>query len=266
MPNHVTNQITFKNLSIDEQIKILLENIDSKLNLDFNKTVFMPPELHIEESTYTYMGLALINKKYIKGFSFKSYEEVKQDFDTLSIEIQEKILKLGKQASINLEKYGVISWYDFAKREWGTKWNAYNFYILDIPYFENGEISKLKKLLKKLDSITFQFNTAWSCPLGWLSSFAKRYPNLDFEVKFFDEDLGRNCGIINFSNGKILSKETDSCHTIDINWTEFAFYLKYGFDAIPESYGYNSDWVYSEEVEENYREKQEMKRKLDNFD
>lgn len=74
-----------------------------------------------------------------------------------------------------------FDWYQFHTNYWGTKWNAYDGYT---------RIGKTQ--------ITFIFSTAWSIP-------GKIYEKLftwcddqgfDVEVKYADEDLGSNCGVI----------------------------------------------------------------------
>ncbi len=50
----------------------------------------------------------------------------------------------------NLEKFGFKNWYEFQVARWGTKWNAYEIHTLD----------------DEPDTLTIQFDTAWSPPVG----------------------------------------------------------------------------------------------------
>jgi hypothetical protein len=50
----------------------------------------------------------------------------------------------------NLEKFGFTNWYDFQVTRWGTKWDAYEVHALD----------------DEADTLTLQFDTAWSPPVG----------------------------------------------------------------------------------------------------
>ena len=63
---------------------------------------------------------------------------------------------------------------------WGTKWDAY-----EVIHNEDG----------------FIFDTAWSHPAPVIKKMSKMYPNLTFEIKFVDEDLGYNMGHYIIKNG-----------------------------------------------------------------
>ena len=74
-----------------------------------------------------------------------------------------------------------FNWYSWHIDYWGTKWGAYDGYTL---------IGK--------SWIKFVFSTAWSLAYPIISKLALMGYN--FEVKYADEDLGSNCGIITYSN------------------------------------------------------------------
>lgn len=76
-----------------------------------------------------------------------------------------------------------FDWYEFHTRYWGTKWNAYDGYT---------KIGATQ--------LTFAFNTAWSIPdkvyeklFAWCDE-----QGYDVEIRYADEDIGSNCGIISF--------------------------------------------------------------------
>lgn len=64
-------------------------------------------------------------------------------------------------------------WYAWRIEHWGTKWNSAEAYRTAYGY---------------------DFETAWSTPLEAMMKLGAMFPDLTFEVKFADEDLGYNCG------------------------------------------------------------------------
>lgn len=73
-----------------------------------------------------------------------------------------------------------FNWYDWRCTYWGTKWNAYDGYTI---------IGKTQ--------LTFVFSTAWCIPDKVYEQLCKWGYNL--EIRFADEDIGSNCGIIKFN-------------------------------------------------------------------
>jgi hypothetical protein len=71
-------------------------------------------------------------------------------------------------------------WYNWRIENWGTKWNSSEIYV-----FDEG----------------FTFNTAWSTPFNLLVGLSKKYPNVEFNVRFSDEDFGYNVGEFTLLNG-----------------------------------------------------------------
>lgn len=73
-----------------------------------------------------------------------------------------------------------FDWYTWHNKYWGTKWGAYDGYV---------KIGTSK--------ITFVFSTAWSAPFPIYRKLAEDYP-FRFQVRYADEDIGSNCGIIEY--------------------------------------------------------------------
>jgi len=82
--------------------------------------------------------------------------------------------------------YGANNWYDWAIRNWGTKWDA------------DGEL-----LTNKKDRLSYTFMTAWSPPIYWLISVSEMYPNLSFKL-YADEEAGFFKGYVDIKGGKII--------------------------------------------------------------
>lgn len=82
-----------------------------------------------------------------------------------------------RKRTANKIKYGYRDWYDFAVNKWGTKWDY------------NGVIIK---------GNTIEFETAWNIPSGIYEEISKTIPII---VAYADEDIGCNCGLVEFLNG-----------------------------------------------------------------
>lgn len=71
-------------------------------------------------------------------------------------------------------------WYKWRNKYWGTKWGAYDCY------------SKVGK-----SYVTFVFSTAWSMPYPVIERL--HLMGYEFELRYADEDIGSNCGILMYS-------------------------------------------------------------------
>jgi hypothetical protein len=80
-----------------------------------------------------------------------------------------------------ISKYGYDNWYDWRYENWGTKWNSDEVHICD-------------------NEITF--NTAWCNPMALLVALSRKYPKIQFDIKFSDEDFGYNVGTYILKNGE----------------------------------------------------------------
>lgn len=97
-----------------------------------------------------------------------------------------------------LREHGVSNWYDFAVKNWGTKWNAYDIVV-------NAEEP----------SITF--DTAWSPPTPIIEKLSECFPSIKIIHKYFDEGHGfwgtatYEKGTIIDENPSIESERRDLC-------------------------------------------------------
>lgn len=87
------------------------------------------------------------------------------------------------------EKYGFDSWYDWSLANWGTKWNAHSSY-----YEVRGA------------TLVFWYNTAWATPHEFHLALSKKFPDLTFTVEFADEEIGYNCGTLEYKDGEYTEK------------------------------------------------------------
>ncbi len=98
---------------------------------------------------------------------------------------------------------------DFARDVWGTKWNACR------PKHD-------------LEAGTAEFETAWSFPEPILMKLSQRFPDTPIHVQYADEDIGSNCGELNFLGGAATARNEagnwNSMSPEDRNrWTAFAY-------------------------------------------
>lgn len=104
-------------------------------------------------------------------------EDYKWDEETLKWRLETAITEEQKAKYESLkESYGVETWYDWAIREWGTKWNACNSELVrDEP-----------------TSLLWRFETAWSAPEPILAAIAVKFPDLKvLSAHEFEGEEGR---------------------------------------------------------------------------
>lgn len=178
------------------RIDELLKSVKSAESvLDFNKIIPMPKSLEIEAGSRTNSGLKAY-KDFVYVYTFAGTEE--KDLLNISKEKEEIFLKarpdikrdeweLGRAAFQNEQKYGAATWYDWAVKNWGTKWSAYEAKI-------------------GVDN-TLTFLTAWSRAMPVIQKLAENFPDIRFEYSWADEDLGVNTGTAEFEDGEIIYDE-----------------------------------------------------------
>lgn len=131
---------------------------------------------------------------------------------------------------ISMPKSEEKHWYDWRIAHWNTKWNAYG-YTQGVDYAECSE---------------FNFLTAWSPPHPVIEKLAKMYPDLTFDHKWADEDIGYNCGENKYENGECIDQY------YPINRKEAVEYAASVMYAEPEDWGLKlnadgTDYIYDEE-------------------
>ena len=86
-------------------------------------------------------------------------------------------IALGSIAIDNYVRYGSKDWYDWSCANWGCKWDAGD---ADVKLHEN--------------ELFISFSTAWAMPEPVFIKLVEMFPNLHFEGRWADEDIGSNCG------------------------------------------------------------------------
>lgn len=183
MPNHVTNI-----LEANEEVLASLVNGE---RVDFGNV--LPCKLPNE-----------IGDVYSSAESAAKEElGIEKDYFKHTTDNHE-ILKQKDNMVENYQKTGYFHEMDFARKEWGTKWNAYN--------------SNIQK-----DQLIFQ--TAWSAPIKVIIALSKQFPNEEITLTYADEDIGNNCGRIIFNAGELISNNSltlkECCEVLNYDYEQY---------------------------------------------
>lgn len=217
MANYVSNelQVTAPDKKTYQDIRTLLKGEDSAV--DFNKVVPMPPELDIECGSVGSKGFKVV-KHLMESAPAGTLAKLENLFDEEQ-DLTSEEWNLGIAYYNNLIKYGYTTWYDWRNEYWGTKWNAMSADV----YGDN-----------------YAFETAWDTPTQVIVALSKMFPDAKFEVEFYDEDLGYNCGSYTCKNGRVVSEwcpdyvdAIEWLHEIDVISDEE---LEFFTDNLPKSH------------------------------
>lgn len=183
MPNYVRTRITFE-VSESKRKKILDFVKGDKSVFDFNKIIPCPES--IEKA---------VESSDVHEAAIKWMKET--PCDITDNEGLEKLLRKGsvfkaehvRTGINNLLRFKIYGWYDWKCKFWGTKWNACDPNIDDY-----GNII---------------FETAWSAPVPIYKALSQRFPEVEFNIVYADEDTGYNCGIIVAKGGELSLEQYD---------------------------------------------------------
>ena len=231
MPNHVVNKVILIGEKSElEAIVNAVRGSGEEQYFDFNKINPMPEILHTVTSP-----VKILTEKGIAKEKLEQEKAIKQN--PQRAEFLSHTHSITKQMQKEyLKKYGADNWYDWACNNWGTKWNCYD----QIP-------PEFGKEPDGRDNVTFIFSTAWSCPHPLIENLSMKYPNVIVRVRWSDEDVSYNIGVVRYLNGKILDQ------SIPAGGSKEAYELY--FEMHPESREYyrleGNEYVYDEDAEES---------------
>ena len=221
MPNHVTNRFTItgpRDARLAFKQAFLVEvrepGPDGQEQLsaefDFNRVIPMPVLIRATECSWTVdMGLLSLGRvdvsesfflpgktlegeierylsyPHVKAAGVSDYQGLKAWFREVAPDCEEK----ARAAIRAKEETGHSSWYSWSLANWGTKWNAYSFRLID----------------EDDDLLDFSIDTAWSPPEPIFEALATRpeCAELSIAIRSFDEGWMFACtGVI--SQGRYL--------------------------------------------------------------
>ena len=176
MPNHITNIVTVHG-ERDEIARMRSEiefvEKEDRAPIDFAKVVPQADDLNITSD-----GLVMMLENQFSRHATMS--KLIERIEKADLETVENFAK----GVVNLKKYGHASWYNWNTSNWGTKWNGYD--------------------QTDIGPNSFKFDTAWNHPTPIFEALIEKYPKLEFEVKYADEDIGNNLGHIIY--GKVATR------------------------------------------------------------
>lgn len=271
MPNHITNEIRVVGGTNKQRLAFIRSITNKRGLIDFNNITRMPKSMHIDESTDVEKMASAIAGVPMMDFFFDEVGTVEEVIAALRERGAKPgyIKKVKQQARLRIEnkrRYGFYSWYDWSREKWGTKWNAYS---VEMPVERKRQRVKRghkrrethvraysKRVFKKHlarhaasgAELVIRFETAWNCPEPIYVEMAKRFPHLELHIRYADEDMGSNCGMLRLAGGKLHPEEIapswrDQSAEERSKWMKFAFELRYPGDT-PQQHGMNDNYEY----------------------
>ena len=146
MPNHTINFVTVgTNTNVDEEILALQE---------------LKTDLNIKEGEFDFEGIIPMPEEIKKGATLGLDMETGEKVEHKDYALDGGVYKPKNPITRRylMMEYGADNWYDFACLHWGTKWNAYEF-----------------ELIQDEEHVLFvSFLTAWDSPRE-IAERIKRY-------------------------------------------------------------------------------------------
>lgn len=197
MPNYVYNTMKVSRNDIKKVFRTSInDNGVSELIVDFNMSVPMPEPLDIScfatshEPAYYFMSerctlaVSEVAKKFTNIGLFDVFfdtcgscsisdiaEQVEFRMRDMTDEVKQDFFQTGKRLIENKLNYGYCDWYSWRLDNWGTKWNAFEYKIVEDECDDNFVVAK--------------FETAWDAPTKWLRTLANN--NVTFSLEWIEE-------------------------------------------------------------------------------
>jgi hypothetical protein len=170
-----------------------------EIKFDFNRLIPMPDDAYYTESSSTAEhGYAIVTNDTTYLQNMLSYAWVKStSVDELLVELETmfpEIRALGQRVADNINNYGVRDGLEWARKNWGTKWNAYSIHDWtdgEMILWDADECSP-EGTRPTLYWTQIQFETAWCMPVPIIERLAALAKNhgATFDHWFSDEDGG----------------------------------------------------------------------------
>lgn len=145
----------------------------------------------ISEEDAKYMNLNVLELSFEKCVSRKNIQVyisyIKENY------ILKRYSRLGLFQNLT-ENNSDINEPDLLGFIWGTVSDAY------YPEVDLSEIELNNNIINNIYKIIYKFNTVWNYPYNWLITISQIFSNLEFEIKFSNEDDGYNMTYV-YKNG-----------------------------------------------------------------
>ncbi len=84
----------------------------------------------------------------------------------------------------NLQEHGAVDWYEWCIANWGTKWgDCSTHFVQECLVQEDSNEDNLKKVM-------LRFDTAWSPPIEGMDVIASKYPDIMFDLRYWEPGMG----------------------------------------------------------------------------
>ncbi len=129
MPNHVENRLIFTAPGhVLEAIRVFFRK-----GFDFNRLIPMPPELDVPDDSQGQLGYKILYGDWesVARYDWTPDARSRQELVDWLAQRNPEALELGRRYRENERRHGAKTWYQWALDHWGTKWNAYQFRIVN---------------------------------------------------------------------------------------------------------------------------------------
>jgi hypothetical protein len=137
--------------------------------LDANKFIPMPESLNIEAGSqdmlYDIWFGTMPNCEWLPKDREAAKEQMRKDYREKNP--PQDADKIAEQYKFNVDNYGCKTWYDWAVRMWGSKWN-----------FCNPSVSESET------DLIYTFDTAWSPMIPVIRKMGEMFPKLRFQLDY----------------------------------------------------------------------------------
>jgi Api92-like protein with ferredoxin domain len=164
MPNWTSNtiRVTGDSSAIREFLAFMRGSDDRRF--DFNRIIPMPELLRHTGSGF----------QKFDGIEHRTWYVINPDLALGDPGHEKNQRPFTPDEKAALAGIGADCWYDWAVKNWGTKWNACNVEIDDISEIDN--------------SVDIGFETAWSAPFPIFQTIGAKFKHLAFGFTWTDED------------------------------------------------------------------------------
>jgi hypothetical protein len=208
MPNHYTTRFIVLGepkiltaFAVNHIVKDRSDDTESDIEtFDFNTIILMPAEIkNTISGTESSSGLIALGREDLEEFPRSASDMLKLSWvkEAGITTVEGLRTYLAKEYPEGVEEakrqIGSLNWYDWACKNWGTKWNSYLF--SSMPFLENSSTR-----------LEFQFCTAWSPPIFVIKKLIEMYPTLNFTIYGRDEFEDDEEVIFNDESGEAFWK------------------------------------------------------------
>lgn len=192
MSNDIKNVLKLK--GTPEAKEKVFNTIKSEYSLfDFNKVIKMPKSIeetiegNISDDSYAVYMYERKNDASALGKlkSFYGYSQLPTNDFIYLLKNRGASLEIGEKIYTNDLIFGCHTWYDWCKKYWGVKGNAYD--------------------VKKKDDDTIVFYTQNKGVPNIIIQLSMMFPYVEFEYSYAGDCFGYNCANFILKNGKVES-------------------------------------------------------------